>query len=587
MDGNFDTNEGASVISRECTPAEHPLTQSYYHGICPSPLTNQSLFAGLEAAAKEAPSDQVALKVPEFRQEYTLKYILERANTIAKSLVEIGLKRGDVVMLNGVGDGEYITLYYATVSLGLQFYVPTMRYPFEKFFPVSLKTNPSVIFVGSLVIPEVKVLLNDLVVKNSDIRPSSLIGVVSLEGKCDFGYISYADFLVSGVAVLDETLSTLRSLVSCEESAIILTTSGTTGDVKFVCRNQFYMVNFARFYNRRNPRNLPEVAGVRNPVTDDAMCVIKCTEVVYKWRTMHVVFVPSDVDFYMSDISCLMRCIEQERLTWYSGYPYEIIKMLDAPDLNRYDISSLRAVVVTGQSVSSSNLNRICEHFPDTMIAYGSTEVQATMTSKLYSTPEQQRNSVGFPLPHMELKIVGKCGETLAVDEIGEVCVRGWASFLCYFNDPATTAAVKGNSNWIQMGDVGVMDKTGHVKLLGRMAECVTFKHMGEKVFPQLILDTARSHPKVKTAIVIGIPDDRLGDDVCLFVEPTEAAILTEEEIESYFYAKLMFLQCPLYYFVLEKLPRIGARLKVHIAKLREIATERIATNNKEGQWNR
>ncbi|XP_060084068.1 medium-chain acyl-CoA ligase ACSF2, mitochondrial-like [Ylistrum balloti] len=347
------------------------------------------------------------------------------------------------------------------------------------------------------------------------------------------------------------------------------------------------MVNFIRFYNRRNPKTVPEIAGVRNPVTDDGMCVIKCTEAVFKWRTMYAVFVPSDVDFYMNDISCLMKCIEEEKLTWYSGYPYEIIKMLDSPDLHRYDISSLRAVVVTGQSVSTNNLNRICDQFPDTMIAYGSTEVQGTMTSNLYSTLDQRRNSVGYPLPHMELKIVGKYGETLPVNQTGEVCVRGWASFLCYFNDPKTTAAVKGHSNWIHMGDVGVMDKTGHVQLLGRMAECVTFKHMGEKVFPQLILDTARSHPKVETAVVIGIPDDRLGDDVCLFVEKKHSTILTEEELECYFQSKLMFLQCPLYYTVLEKLPRVGARGKVHLAKLKEMATKRIATDNKEEQWNR
>ncbi|XP_033760952.1 medium-chain acyl-CoA ligase ACSF2, mitochondrial-like [Pecten maximus] len=347
------------------------------------------------------------------------------------------------------------------------------------------------------------------------------------------------------------------------------------------------MVNFARFYNRRKPKHLPEVAGVRSPVTDDGMCVIKCTEAVFKWRTMYAVFVPSDVDFYMRDISSFMKCIEQERLTWYSGYPYEIIKMLDSPDLNRYDISSLSAVVVTGQSVSSHNLERIFDQFPDTMNAYGSTEVLATMTSTLHSTFDLKRNSVGYPLPHMELKIVGKHGETVPVDNPGEVCVRGWASFLCYFNDPRATAAAKGNSNWIHMGDVGMMDKTGHVKLLGRLAECVTFKHMGEKVFPSLILDTARSHPKVETAVVIGIPDDRLGDDVCLFVELKHEATLTEDELESYFQSKLMFLQCPLYYFVLEKLPRIGARNKVHIAELKQIATERIATDNKEEQWNR
>ncbi|XP_033759546.1 uncharacterized protein LOC117341792 [Pecten maximus] len=172
MDVNVDQigDNSSANSSRECLPSERPLTRSYYHGICGTPLTNQSLFAGLESAAQQAPPDHVALKVPEFRQEYTLKYIFERANTISRSLVEMGLKRGDVVMLNGVGDGEYMTLYYATVSLGLQFYVPTMRYPFEKFFPVSLKTNPSVIFVGSLVIPTVKELLNDIVLNKNDAR---------------------------------------------------------------------------------------------------------------------------------------------------------------------------------------------------------------------------------------------------------------------------------------------------------------------------------------------------------------------------------------------------------------------------------
>ncbi|XP_033759851.1 putative acyl-CoA synthetase YngI [Pecten maximus] len=561
--------------SRESRPAVPPLKYSYYHGVCPTPLSGRTIGQVLEKAAEQGPN-HVIFKVPDYNQEITLGDLLARSRAVAKGFIAMGLQKGDVVMTTGMADMESVVLFYATVSIGLVFYQPCMRYPLDKYLPKALKADPSVLFLGPEVLQVIKEELEQMWKSSGTGRSETLKDIIYTSKPLD-SFSSYSEFLKRGETVSDEALKEMSSRVSTEDTAFILTTSGSSGEAKLVCQSHCYAVNLSKLTNtRRNPYKTCDVLGVRNPTTDDVQFYLSITQAVYNWEESVLIIISSEIEFYKDDTTCLLKCIQDHKMSWYSGYPFELVQMLSSPDLHKYDISSLRGVVVSSYMISPENKKRLQQTFPDTNTVYGSSEAMVSMTSTVLSSESQKMESVGYPFPHTEVKIVGDNDEVLPIGKAGEVCTRGWFCFSKYFKEPEMTLKVKGNNGWVHLGDLGIMDATGHIKLLGRKEECVVFKHIGDKVYPSLILDTASKHEAVKEAKVIGIQDSLIGHEICLFVELNPNAELTEKQLEEYFSSQLMFLECPTKYFILHSLPRVGSRGKVHIQRLKEIAVARL-----------
>ncbi|XP_060079313.1 putative acyl-CoA synthetase YngI [Ylistrum balloti] len=575
----MDKKDGKQAIlkdlSRECRPAVSPLQNSYYQGVCPTPLSGKTIGQMLDRAADQG-ADHVIFKVPDYSQEITLRNLLRRSRAAAKGLIAMGLQKGDVVMLTGMADMESIVLYYAAVYIGLVPFQPCVRYPLDRYLPKAMQVNPSVLFVGPEVMPVINEELEKIWKSSETNRPQTLKDII-YTGTSKHSFSQYSEFLKQGETVSDVTLNDISSRVSTDDIAYIVATSGSSGEAKLVCQSHCYAVNCAKFANtRRNPYQKKDVVGGRNPTTDDIQFFMGVTQAVYNWREIIMIILSSKVEFYQDDITCLLECIQTYRMTWYTGYPFELLKMLDSPSLQNYDISSLRGVVVTAQMITSELKQRLKQHFPDTSNVYGSSEGMVSMISATLSSETQKSESVGYPFPHTEVKIVGDNNEVLPIGKAGEICTRGWFCFTKYLNDPETTSKAKGETGWLHLGDVGIMDVTGHIQLLGRKEECVVFKHTGDKVYPSLILDTANKHEAVKEAKVVGIQDNHIGHEICLFVQLHPEADLTEKQLEEYFNKELLFLECPTKYFILDAMPRAGARGKVHIQRLKEIAIERL-----------
>ncbi|XP_069109911.1 uncharacterized protein, partial [Argopecten irradians] len=352
-------------LSRESRPAGTPLTQSYYHGVCPTPLSGRTLGQILEKAAGQDPN-HVTFKVPDYNQELTLGDLLVRSRAVAKGLIAMGLRKGDVVMTTGMADIESVVLFYGTVSIGLVMYQPCMRYPLDRYLPRALKTDPSVLFVG----PEVSEKIIEEIQqmwKSPDSGRSDTLKDIIYTDKAPDSFSTYSEFLKQGETVTDEQVNKMSSHVSTEDTAFILATSGSTGEAKLVCQSHCYAVNCSKFTNtRRNPYKTMDVVGVRNPTTDDIQFFLSITQAVYWWKEILLVILSSKVEFYKDDVSCLLESIQEHKMTWYSGYPFELVKMLESPDLHKYDISSLRGVVVSSYMISPEHKRRLQQTFPDT-----------------------------------------------------------------------------------------------------------------------------------------------------------------------------------------------------------------------------
>ncbi|KAH9374844.1 hypothetical protein HPB48_003291 [Haemaphysalis longicornis] len=162
-------------------------------------------------------------------------------------------------------------------------------------------------------------------------------------------------------------------------------------------------------------------------------------------------------------------------------------------------------------------------------------------------------------------------GREQTVDTPGEVWCRGHNVFLGYYNDEQKTRECMTNAGWYKTGDVGVMDEDGYVTIVSRIKDVVI--RGGENIFPGEVEDVLNTHPAIHESLVIGVPDERMGEEVCAWVVLKEGANVTDDELNEYCKDKLTRFKIPRYFIYNPNVPRtpIGKPQK---AKMRPLATE-------------
>jgi fatty-acyl-CoA synthase len=230
--------------------------------------------------------------------------------------------------------------------------------------------------------------------------------------------------------------------------------------------------------------------------------------------------------------------------TRMGGVPTMWVDILDRPDFPPPG-TCVKTVVTGGSSVPAALVRRIEAQLGATVsIAYGQSE-HPTITATLpHDTPEVKATTVGRPLPGCEVKIVDlDTGATVEVDTVGELCVRSPMAMSGYFRDPEATAAAIDADGFLHTGDLCSMDDDGVVRVHGRAREVVI--RGGENVYPAEVEGVLLEHPDVTGAAVVGVPDDRLGQQVAAFVLLRDDAAEDAAELEQFVAARLAPFKVP------------------------------------------
>ncbi|XP_071115987.1 medium-chain acyl-CoA ligase ACSF2, mitochondrial-like [Haliotis cracherodii] len=207
---------------------------------------------------------------------------------------------------------------------------------------------------------------------------------------------------------------------------------------------------------------------------------------------------------------------------------------------SRYNLSSLRSGLLVTQAVSKEVRRKIAEEYSDFVVGFGATEfLTATTTSPDMTTREQFITSAGYAMPHVEIKVINDEGDILTVNSIGELCFRGWPRFNGYHTSSANTQKVLDARNWFHSGDIGKMDSTGHVEVLGRKSDCIRYKKKGDVVYPEVVEAAVRQHGKVRDVKVVGVSDDKFGVAIVACVILREGAVAKSEDIKTFLLTKV------------------------------------------------
>ncbi len=263
------------------------------------------------------------------------------------------------------------------------------------------------------------------------------------------------------------------------------------------------------------------------------------------------------------DAAEVLTAIERDRATIFEGVPTMFIALLGHPDLGRYDVSSLRVAISGGASIPAPVLDAFERHFGLVILeGYGMTETASTTTFNISET-ERRVYSVGKPIWGTQTQVWDGEGRRLPPgrDNVGEVVTSGLHVMKGYLNDPEATAAVF-TGDWLHTGDLGYIDEDGFLFIVGRQKELII--RGGFNVYPREIEDVLHTHPGVAEAAVLGIPDQRLGEEVMAVVVPRPGARLTTAGLLAYCRERIAAYKYPRVFSFRAELPKnsLGKVLK-------------------------
>jgi fatty-acyl-CoA synthase len=221
------------------------------------------------------------------------------------------------------------------------------------------------------------------------------------------------------------------------------------------------------------------------------------------------------------------------------------------------DLTSLRTGIMAGSPCPVEVMRRVIDemHMTEVSICYGMTETSPVSTqTRRDDSLELRVGTVGRPGPHVEVKIVDPAtGRVQPVGEPGELCTRAYSVMLGYWGQPDTTTEAIDAARWMHTGDLATMDEDGYCKIVGRIKDMVI--RGGENVYPREIEEFLYTHPDVADVQVIGVPDERYGEELCAWVRVREGAALEEDAVREFCRGRLAHYKVPRYVVFVDEFP--------------------------------
>ena len=265
-----------------------------------------------------------------------------------------------------------------------------------------------------------------------------------------------------------------------------------------------------------------------------------------------------------------LEAVSGERCTALYGVPTMFIAEMGQPDFADYDLSSLRTGIMAGSPCPQAVMQRVIDemHMDEVTICYGMTETSpVSCQTAVDDAMEARVSTVGRVHPHLEIKIVDVEGRVVPRGEPGEYCTRGYSVMLGYWDDDARTAESIDAALWMHTGDLAVMDDAGYCRIVGRLKDMVI--RGGENIYPREIEEYLYRHPAVADVQVIGVPDERFGEEICAWVQLAAGESLDEAGLRAFCEGEIAHYKIPRYVRFVEGFP-LTVTGKVQKYRMRE-----------------
>ena len=538
-------------------------------------LREITLGALLHEVAEKYPNDNMITYTDrDYRR--TWKEFDEETDRFAKGLMALGIEKGDHVAIWATNVPCWIQLLYASAKIGAVLVTVNTAYKvFELEYLLRQSDTKLLLLIDGFKDSSYPAIARELCpeLPNTPLGgvPNPMLPflryiVYDGEQKTPEGMLRWQDLLRMGESVPDSELNERKESVTCHDVVNMQYTSGTTGFPKGVMLTHYNIIN-----------NGMCIGDCMKFTHEDKLCVVvpffHCFGLVLAMMsclTHATPFVP--VDLYSP--KKVMDALQSEQCTAFHGVPTMYIAMLQHPDFKSYHFN-LRTGIMAGSPCPEKVMQQVINEMGmrEITITYGQTEASpATTMTSTDDSIERRVSTVGRSMPFVETKIVDpETGETLGPGKVGEFCSRGYNTMKGYYKMPEATAQVIDKDNWLHSGDLATVDEDGYYKITGRIKDMII--RGGENIYPKELEEFLYTHPAVSDVQVIGVPSERLGEEVMACVILKEGVSITEDELKAFMKSKMARHKVPSYIEFVDSFPQNAAG-KIQKYKLRDWAAE-------------
>jgi fatty-acyl-CoA synthase len=531
---------------------------SYIHGTSSTPLIGETVGANLDRIVRLYP-DRDAVVVRHQDVRWTYAEFGARVDRVARALVGAGLEPGDRMGIWAPNCAEWLLVQYASAKAGV---ILVNVNPAYRTSELEFVLNQS----------GCRVLISARAFKSSDY----VAMVREVAPRCRA--LERTVFLDSGdweelLAAGDAELS-LPAGLQFDDPINIQYTSGTTGFPKGATLTHHNILNNG-FFIGETCRYAPE----------DRVCIpvpfYHCFGMVLGNLacTTHAACIVIPAPSF--EPRATLDAVQSERCTSLYGVPTMFIAELDLPEFEEFDLTSLRTGIMAGSPCPVEVMRNVIDrmHMAEVTICYGMTETSPVSTQTSADDDIGHRTStVGRVHPHVEIKIIDPAsGACVDRDVPGELLTRGYSVMLGYWNDPEQTDEAIDSAGWMHTGDLATMDRDGYINIVGRSKDMII--RGGENVYPREIEEFLYTYPAIRDVQVVGVPDERYGEEIAALVIAREPGTIDAEAVREFCRGKIAHYKVPRYVISVDEFP-MTVTGKIQKFKLRDQAIEWLDLRN-------
>ena len=525
---------------------------SHVVGLSEPPLIEKPIGAMLAEAAARDP-DGEALVVRHQGVRLTWAELKRRSEAVACGLLDAGIRPGDRVGIWAPNCAEWTILQFATACAGIilvninpAYRTSEVEYALKKVGCRALVTavrHKTSDYVA---------MLRELMPELAEATPGTLRAraLPDLRLVVTIGEEAHAGCLHFDALEAEIDTARLAAIpIDANDAVNIQFTSGTTGFPKGATLTHRNILNNGYFVGAAIGLSKADRVCIPVPlyhcfgmVMGNLACLAHGATMVYPAESF--------------DPMAVLETVSAERCTALYGVPTMFIAVLGRPEFEGFDVSSLRTGIMAGSPCPIATMREVIDRLgmSEVTIAYGMTETSPVSFQSAMDDPIEERvSTVGRVQPHLEVKIVGPDGETLPRGGAGELCTRGYSVMQGYWDDAARTAEAIDEDGWMHTGDVATIDDKGYCRITGRIKDMVI--RGGENIYPREIEEFLLTHPHIADAQVIGVPDDRFGEELCAWVMTRGGIVLSEEEVRDHCRGRIAHYKVPRYVRIVETFP--------------------------------
>ncbi len=554
------------------------LTRSYTCGASDQPIIYETIGNYFDSVVERHAGCE-ALVVCHQGVRWTYAEFNRRIDALAAGLLALGIRPGERVGVWGPNSSEWVLTQMATAKIGaiLVNINPAYRL-YELEYALAKSGCRAIVSDEAFKSSRYLDMLRTLAPELDSCAPGELQSeklpeldiVIRMGSESSSGMFNFDDVCRTGGDGERERLRELKRELRPDDAINIQFTSGTTGTPKgatlthcnilnngFLCAEGMRLTAGDRLCL---PVPLYHCFGM---VLGNLACFTHGATVVY----------PAPV----FDAESTLRAIETERCTALHGVPTMFVTALAHPDFGKFDLATLRTGIMAGAPCPVDVMKKVIAdmHMEQVLIAYGQTELSPVNFLTLPDDPLEKRvETVGRAVPWLEVKLVDDDGRVVPIGEKGEVCTRGYSVMLGYWNDEEQTRETIDEARWLHSGDLGVMDDEGYLRIVGRIKDMII--RGGENVYPREVEEFLYTHPAISEVQVFGVPDARMGEEICAWIRLEDGASLTEDGVRDYCKGRITHFKVPKHIRFVDEFP-MTVTGKAQKFRMSEIMIEELA----------